>query len=366
MASNTSKQANKNWLARALTNHNSFKDYLEPLTQIIKPNWLASSYQATVIENRTESEQVFSLVLKPQKSWPGFKAGQHINIQIEINGIRYTRTFSLSHAPEYHDLSGLIELTIRTQEHGKVTPWLANHLTTCSSINISAARGNFTLPKHKTALLFIAGGSGITPFRSFLHSLAANTADQDVHLIYYNQATSPLFATEWQELQQRMPNVTVSLIDTEQAGMITAEQLTHTCADYKTRLAYVCGPHGLITTSRDLLLDMGVLDTDIHHELFGPKPVIPTHINQHGTISFSQSGKVVKMSANQAKSLLAVAEAAQTHPQSGCRMGVCHQCKCRKRHGVVYNTLTDTYSDPGAEDIQLCVSVAVGDVTLEL
>lgn len=365
MSSPISTKNHKHWLTQALTNHRSMKAFFEPVVQIIKPNWQADNFQATVIENRTESEQVFSLVLKPSKKWPGFKAGQHIDIQTEIDGCRYSRTFSLSHAPEYHASTGLIELTIRIQAHGKVTPWLAKNLQSGSTIQLSMARGEFTLPRHSTPLLFIAGGSGITPFRSFLHKLATTHSKQDIHLIYYNQ-TKPLFAAEWIKLKKQMPHLKVSLIDTEQQGMITSNQLLHTCPDLTQRLAYLCGPLGLITTSRDLLIDAGVKDADIHHELFGPKPIDPSIQNQAANIYFSRSGKQVKVDAKQTKSLLELAEASNTNPTSGCRMGVCHQCKCHKQQGVVYNTLTESYSDTGAEDIQLCVSVAVGDVTLEL
>jgi ferredoxin-NADP reductase len=196
--------------------------------------------------------------------------------------------------------------------------------------------------------------------------LATTHVEQDVHLIYYNQATKPLFASEWIELQKQMPNLKVSLIDTAQEGMITGDQLADTCTDFKQRLAYLCGPLGMITTSRDLLLEAGIKDEDVHHELFGPKPINPALKNQAANIYFSQSGKQVKVDAGQTKSLLELAEASNTNPTSGCRMGVCHQCKCHKQQGVVYNTLTESYSDTGAEDIQLCVSVAVGDVTLEL
>jgi ferredoxin len=163
-----------------------------------------------------------------------------------------------------------------------------------------------------------------------------------------------------------MPKLTVSLIDTAQQVTINADQLQRTCPDYNQRVGYLCGPHGMITSGRDLLVELGVKPENIHHELFGPKPIDPSISNRDSHIYFSLSDKHIKAEAQQAKSLLEWAEAGNTNPVSGCRMGVCHQCKCHKQQGVVYNTLTESYSDTGAEDIQLCVSVAVGDVTLDL
>ncbi|VAW47573.1 Flavodoxin reductases (ferredoxin-NADPH reductases) family 1, partial [hydrothermal vent metagenome] len=307
-------------------------------------------------------------VLKPSKNWSQHIAGQHISIQVEINGIRYQRIFSISSSPNHHRQTGLIELTIRKQDHGKVTQWMANHLQHGTTVRISAAQGEFTLPNHTKPLLLIAGGSGITPFRSFIHQLAAKNSQQDVHLIYYNQSITPLFAEEWQDLTQSLNKLKVSLIDTDVDGLISTQQLLKICPDFNHRKTYLCGPHGLITTSRDLLIEQGVEAQDIHHELFGPKPVCRTSsINskqQDSMVTFTESNTQIKSAPQQ--TLLELAENADLNPPSGCRMGVCHQCKCSKKQGVVYNTLTDTYSDTGTEDIQLCVSIAVGDVTVDL
>jgi ferredoxin-NADP reductase len=366
------QRAKNKWMAQALTNHNSFKDFIEPIAQLIRPNWQSSGCFAQVVNKRIESKLVYSLILKPSKKWPIHIAGQHVSIQVEINGVRYHRIFSISCSPSFFQQSGLIELTIRLQDHGKVTQWMAKNLESGDAIRISEPQGQFTLPLHNQPLLLIAGGSGITPFRSFIHQLNANNATQDIHLVYYNQSTTPLFLTEWQQLNQSMHNFKVSLIDTDVSGLISAEQITDTCPDLIQRTAYLCGPYGLITTSRDILIELGVDSSNIHHELFGPKPISTTKNNTTANldddlvsqVTFSQSNKKVDDVAQQ--TLLEVAESAALNPPSGCRMGICHQCKCTKQQGVVYNTLTNTYSDTGTEDIQLCISMAVGDVTLVL
>ena len=50
----------------------------------------------------------------------------------------------------------------------------------------------------------------------------------------------------------------------------------------------------------------------------------------------------------------------------GCRMGICHTCTCRKTAGSVRNLVTGEVSSAEEEDIQICVSVPVGDVELDL
>jgi hypothetical protein len=47
-------------------------------------------------------------------------------------------------------------------------------------------------------------------------------------------------------------------------------------------------------------------------------------------------------------------------------MGICHACTCRKASGRVRDTRTGEISDAGEADIQICISVPVGTVTLDI
>ncbi len=47
-------------------------------------------------------------------------------------------------------------------------------------------------------------------------------------------------------------------------------------------------------------------------------------------------------------------------------MGICHSCTCRKQSGAVKNLLSGAITAEPDEDIRLCISVPVSDVTLDL
>ena len=66
------------------------------------------------------------------------------------------------------------------------------------------------------------------------------------------------------------------------------------------------------------------------------------------------------------RNLLAQAEAAGVRAPSGCRMGICHSCRCKKLSGVVRNELTGVVSNAHDEDIQLCVTTPLSSVVLDL
>lgn len=122
----------------------------------------------------------------------------------------------------------------------------------------------------------------------------------------------------------------------------------------------------MIKTSEQLLLDNNVEIKNIHFEYFGPTPIKTLDIKSKGIVQFSQSLKNFATLPDMPKTLLEIAESLNLNPTTGCRMGICHQCICEKKQGVVYNTLTKAFSDTGNEEIQLCISLPVGDVNINL
>lgn len=362
-------QSSWSWLARNITNTTSFSAYFEPIIQVFLPQWRADRIRSYVNDVRRESDDMYSLVIKPGKQWKGFRAGQYIELIVEKEGAWITRFFSISSSPEYFEQSGLIEISIRIQENGEITPWLPQALKAGGVVNLSQAEGEFCLDQLAKPVLMIAGGSGITPFRSMLQQIARSgqTVTQPVTLMYYARSTEHfLFRDELKTLEQQTPNLTVHFIDTHDLGFFSDAHLLTYCDDFSARDIYICGPSPMILHARNLLQNQGVKQEQIHYEFFGPEPVSLEGSDQASSVLFQQSGKQVSAEKGEAKTLLALAEEADLKPVTGCRIGVCHQCICQKKSGVVYNSKTKTYSDTGQEEIQLCVSVPVADVVLAL
>jgi len=364
---------NKNtWLYKAYTefsmalvNNANIKSYVEPLIQPLFPLWSANDYRAQVEQVRSESKNCYTLVLKPTKKWPGFQPGQYVELQVIKNGAKVSRCFSISSAPELYTQFGRIELTIRAQDKGRITPWLQQALNESSTVGLSAAQGDFIIKDRSRPILMIAGGSGITPFRSYLHSQAHTALTQKASLLYYTRYQNEhLFKQELNRISDGNKNLNTHLISTAEMGHFSLKQMKQQCPDYLDYDIYICGPNSMIVEVNKLLLKAKVNENNIYIERFGPAPVDFSKLKKAGTVNFSQSRKSAKLGSN--TNLLDLAENNGLQPESGCRMGICHKCSCRKKSGVVYNTLTDSYSDTGQEDIQLCVSVPVGEVTIEL
>ena len=358
----------RRWINLSLTQHQSLLAYCEPMIQWLYPQWTTVGHRARVIANRSETADVFSLVLKPSRRWPSFSAGQYVEISMERDGVRQSRIFSISSSPEHYLQTGKIELTIRVQEDGRMTPWMRQSLGPGMLVNLSDAAGEFVRTDQTTPLLFIAGGSGITPFRSILGQLARLHSQQDILLLAYQRdRTHSLFQQELIRYQEQMPNLKVHYLFSDEVGMISEQHLQAYCPDIRKRQLMICGPTPMIQRARDLAEGLGVASEQIRYEFFGAVPMdLAAQSSADSFVRFDRSDRIAETYADDPLTLLEVAEQSGLNPVSGCRSGVCHQCRCTKKSGVVVNLLTGQESDTGQEDIQLCISVARNDVVLDL
>lgn len=352
-------------LSHALVNSSNLADYFEPLLQPISPLWSARDYRARITRIRQETHNCFTLVMEPNKKWRGFEPGQFIALKVRKNGAEISRCFSISSSQQQYEQANQIELTIRIQDQGRMTPWIHEHIQPTNIVGLSAAMGDFVIQDKGRPILMIAGGSGITPFRSYLNTQKnACWPRQSASLMYYASTPSEhLFAQELTVLNNEK-SLKTSLISSQDKGRFSLEHLKQHCPHYLQHDIYICGPNEMIEHVKDTLLRAHVDTGNIYIEHFGPTTSDVNGISEGGVVHFQQSKKHVDIS--HAETLLQIAENNRINAPSGCKMGVCHQCKCRKYSGTTYNTLTKTYSDSGEEDIQLCVSIPVGEVTLEL
>src|SRR5690606_5194556 len=128
---------------------------------------------------------------------------------------RHTRCFSLSSTPERDD--GLITLTIKARkEGGLVSPYLREHARPGMRVFLSEPPGDFVLPDAlPDQVLFISGGSGITPCMRMLRTLVARGYPGEIVFIHY--ARSPedvIFGAELQALAREHANLKL-VIETE-------------------------------------------------------------------------------------------------------------------------------------------------------
>lgn len=343
---------------------------IDRYVEMVRPSWAVRDLRAEVVAVRRAARGSVTLTLRPNGNWRGFRAGQFVRVGIEIDGVRHTRCYSPAGSAHAH---GTIELTVRAHGEGLVSRHLNRTAQPGTVVALSQAEGDFVLPTRRPDhLLLISGGSGITPLMSMLRTVCDEGHARPVTFIHYAPTRAEaLYRPELKAIAARHPNVTVIRAFTQEPGAgeidghLDRAQLAALLPDGAHAVAetYVCGPPALIEATEEIWAADGCAER-LHVESFLP-PVfaVPAAGEAEGTIAFAHSGV---SAANDGRPLLDQAEAAGLTPESGCRMGICHSCTCRKTSGAVRNVRTGEVSTAPDEDIQICISVAVGDVALEI
>lgn len=143
----------------------------------------------------------------------------------------------------------------------------------------SQLSGDFTLPKNKNKkLVFIAGGIGITPFRSMIRYLIDTGEARDIVLLYSNKkeadiAYKNIFDYAGQEIGVRTIYALTDKDSTPDysrgiSGRITEETIKKEIPDYMERKFYISGPPKMIYGFQKTLSDLGIHHSHIKKDFF--------------------------------------------------------------------------------------------------
>ena len=348
----------------ALTSPHGVDRYLE----LVNSMWAATEVRARVVSVHREVEvpghpPVATLTLQPTSTWRGHRAGQHVQVGVEVDGARRaTRVFSIS-SPESGP-GDRFTLTLRANPGGVVSRYLVEGARPGTMLHLSQAEGEFVLPDHVPEhLLLVSGGSGITPVMSMLRTLQRRTHRGRITFLHYAQSPEhQIFAAELDEVRRSGYGTDVHLLHPELGDPnLSPAYLERLVPGYRDVPTWACGPAPMIEAVTAAYDGSDALRV----EYFRPPRTSPSDVAgaTGGEVVFERSGRTV---AGSGAPLLEQAEAAGLTPEFGCRMGICLSCTTRKTEGTVRNVLTGVESSQPDEDIQLCVNAPVGDCVVDL
>ena len=344
----------------ALTSPHGVDRYLE----LVNPMWAAHEVRARIVSIHREVDvpgtpPVATLTLKPTSTWRGHRAGQFVQLGVEVDGARRTtRCFSVS-SPDSRP-GDEFTITMRANPDGVVSRYLVERAEVGTIVHLSQADGEFTLPDQVPGhILFITGGSGITPAMAMLRSLMRRTHRGRITFLHYAQSPEhQIFREELDELQTAGYGLDIHLVHPETGGrFFTPMELERLVPGFRDVDTWACGPAGLIEKVQAAYEGSDKLRVE-----FFKAPAVSTG-SAEGDVTFSRAGSTV---ANTGATLLEQAEAAGLNPVFGCRMGICFSCTATKKEGTVRNVLTGETSSLPDEEIRICVSSPEGDCAVEI
>ena len=217
------------------------------------------------------SDDIYNFAFRSDKPFP-FRPGQYMewtlgHANADSRGNR--RYFTLASAPteraiqlgvKFHNPSSTFKKALAAMQPGDTI--LAGQLA-----------GDFTLPKNSARdsarkLAFIAGGIGITPFRSMVKDLVDRGEQRDIVLFYSNRTESEVaYRDVFDEATQKIGLKTVYVM-TDGGTRLNAAVIMREMPDWRLRTFYLSGPHAMTDAFTATLRGMGVPRTHIKTDFF--------------------------------------------------------------------------------------------------
>ncbi|MBA3929051.1 MAG: hypothetical protein C0521_05605 [Xanthomonas sp.] len=354
-----------------------------PLTRLIRPlvkpdvfdfwasrvhrTWTWERPLARLVARETASADAVTLLFKPNRHWAGHQAGQHVNLGVDIDGVRVTRSYSLTAPPR---ADGLLPITVKAIEGGKVSRHLHASAQIGDVVELGQAFGEMTLPAIPTgSFLLLAAGSGITPLMSLVRELAGQGMPVDLTLMYWvRKREEACFLDELRALANTYPRFRLRLVLTRDAasaadeaeGRIDDALLSAHAGDLSTHQVMACGPGGFVEAARGLLSGCTAA---FQAEAFTAPPVTVVDEGEID-IRLQRSGRTLRVPRGE--SLLVALEQHGLKPPSGCRMGICNTCACGKSAGSTRHLPSGELVHEPTQALKLCIHSAATDLELDL
>lgn len=361
-----------------------------PATDSYKPNELAKALHpgvqylkvAKIVE---EGPGVKTYWLEPDpekgtKALAWFSAGQYLSLSLEVGPVKLTRPYSLSSSPK-EALEGHYSVTIKRVEGGLASNYILDNWTVGTGVKASEPLGVFTYEPLRDAktVIAIAGGSGITPFRSLAKAIADGDEDASMILLYGSRTLGDaIFQADFQTLESEKFKL-IHVLSEEQKdgcehGFITAELIRKVAPEGEYSI-FLCGPQAMYDFVDKEIATLGLRKKFIRHELFGEyfnpgkESDYPANVAPAFQLTVRMAGAQQTVTAPADTSLLRTLEANGIAAPAHCRSGECGWCHSRLVSGEVYTPK----SVDGRREADLlygyihpCCAFPLSDLTIEV
>ena len=185
------------------------------------------------------------------------------------------RYFTLASSPT----EDMVHLGVRFSPRGSSFKRALASVNPRTSIVAGQIAGDFTLPAdEQRKLVFIAGGIGITPYRSMLKYLIDTKQRRDIVLLYANRVAGEIAYRDVLSEAQSAVGVKVMFTLTDASalpkewsglkGRITGRMIQAAMPDYRERTFYISGPPNMVRATERVLHTLGVRRGQIKKDFF--------------------------------------------------------------------------------------------------
>jgi glycine betaine catabolism B len=212
------------------------------------------------------SKDVIGFWFEPWKKFD-FKPGQYLEWMLshpkpDNRGVR--RFFSIASSPT----ENLVLLASKFYEKPSTFKQALAKLEPGDEIVVSDLQGEFTMPDDTNQkLVLIAGGIGVTPFRSMAKWMIDQGESRDVVLLHSNKTKEDIVFRDIFERAEKLGFKTI-YVNTDTDGYIDENVISEKVPDYKDRKFYVSGPEPMVEAFEKMLYKMGIAKKNVKRDYF--------------------------------------------------------------------------------------------------
>ncbi|MGC1955524.1 MAG: MOSC domain-containing protein, partial [Gammaproteobacteria bacterium] len=339
-----------------------------------------------------ESENITSFYLVPADEGAPlapYLPGQFLTFKLSIPGHSepVVRTYSLSDSPDRDYYRVSIKREPSPPGRPDLPPGLSSNyfhdqIDVGTQLRVGPPRGKFHLEagSHR-AVVLLSAGVGQTPLLSMLSAIARSSSGRRVWFIHgARNGREHAFPRHVRAMARENDNIIAHIRysqptpddvagrDYDSEGHIELELLKRLLPfdDYEF---YLCGPPPFMKSLYCGLLSMGIAESRLHYEFFGPASALTQEAEPRGQVpertpreevsgacevTFARSGITVAWDSN-CETILDLAEHHGLTPPYSCRSGICRTCMCALVEGEV-DYLEAPLNPPDMGSALICVS----------
>lgn len=299
---------------------------------------------------RRESDSTLTFRLIPadtdgrKKSIAPFQAGQYLSVDVQMDsGFFISRPYSISNTPEEARSDNAYEITVNSGPDAFIALKLCESWDIGTAVDVSDPCGQFTYeplrdPSH---LVCLAGGSGITPFRSIIGDVLSREIGVSITLVQGAANRDELiYDDEFHTLEETHPDrfKRISVLSDSpdvsepkgsnaisvRKGFINSDILTE-AFNGRDSAVFICGPEAMHRYINDEMGKAELRPKRIRSEDYG----IPGRPTGRDPVKMTvmTAGLIRNVPADRDETVLVALERAGMEPPSRCRTGSCGWCR---------------------------------------
>ncbi len=307
------------------------------------------------VKQMSEDCKTFTLVpdeKRGTKALAYFGAGKYLTVFETIEGMPITRAYSISSSPK-DSLEGKYTLTIKLVDGGLMSKYIFDTWEVGTEVEVSAPSGNFEYQPLRDAqtVICLAGGSGITPFKSMANAIADGDEDFNMILLYGSRNyDNILFRDEFAELEKKCDKIKVVHVLSDQEGEVEGTEKGFITADLIKKYApadkpysiFLCGPQQMYKFVDKELEKLNLPKKYVRHEMFGEfhnpqtQEDYPQGVPEKVKITVTIQDETRTVEGLSSDSVMQTLEKNGISVPARCRSGECGFCHSHLISGKVY------------------------------